>query len=91
MLAEPMAETTPVKIGVIAPTSGSLATYGESVANGIKLAFSEINAAGGVLGGRQIEATYMMAEIGSTSLMLAGVIRTLTTMLCLLSTVRCSL
>jgi branched-chain amino acid transport system substrate-binding protein len=66
LLVPAMAETTPVKIGVIAPTSGSLATYGESVTNGIKLAFSEINAAGGVLGGRQIEATYMDDKADST-------------------------
>lgn len=45
----------PVKIGAIAPLTGSLATYGESTTNGIKLAIEEINAAGGVLGGRPLE------------------------------------
>ncbi|MEA5000032.1 MAG: ABC transporter substrate-binding protein [Candidatus Limiplasma sp.] len=49
------AEGEPVKIGVIAPLSGNLATYGESTTNGIKLAIEEINAAGGVLGGRPLE------------------------------------
>jgi branched-chain amino acid transport system substrate-binding protein len=45
----------PVKIGAIAPLTGSLATYGESTTNGIRLAIEEINAAGGVLGGRMLE------------------------------------
>ncbi len=62
-----MAETAePVKIGSIAPTSGSLATYGESVVNGIKLAVAEINEAGGVLGGRMLEVTYMDDKADAT-------------------------
>ena len=62
-----MAESTePVKIGAIAPTTGSLATYGESVVNGIKLAVDEINAAGGVLGGRMLDVTYMDDKADST-------------------------
>jgi branched-chain amino acid transport system substrate-binding protein len=62
-----MAETAePVKIGAIAPTSGSLATYGVSVTNGIKLAIAEINEAGGVLGGRMLEVTYMDDKADST-------------------------
>ena len=35
---------------MISPNTGNLATYGESVLNGINLAVEEINAAGGVLG-----------------------------------------
>ena len=67
MLVPAMAESTePVKIGAIAPTTGSLATYGESVTNGIKLAVEEINANGGVLGGRLLEVTYMDDKADST-------------------------
>lgn len=37
-------------IGVLVPTSGSEATYGRDMANAIRLAASQINAKGGVLG-----------------------------------------
>lgn len=43
-----------IKIGQIGPTSGPAAVYGISTLQGVKLAISEINEAGGVLG-RQIE------------------------------------
>jgi len=43
-----------IKIGHIAPMTGAIAAYGTAVANGVDLAVSEINAAGGVLG-QQIE------------------------------------
>ncbi len=67
LLVPAMAETAePVKIGAIAPLTGTLATYGESVANGIKLAIAEINEAGGVLGGRQLDVTYMDDKADST-------------------------
>ncbi len=56
-----------VMIGVIAPLSGSLATYGESTTNGIKLAIEEINAAGGVLGGRMLEAISYMDDKGDST------------------------
>lgn len=39
-------------IGNIAPMTGALAAYGTAVDNGIRLAASEINAAGGVLGSK---------------------------------------
>ncbi|HLV84707.1 branched-chain amino acid ABC transporter substrate-binding protein [Devosia alba] len=39
-----------MKIGILAPTTGSEATYGQDMANAVNLAISEINAAGGVLG-----------------------------------------
>ncbi len=39
-----------IPVGVISPNTGNLATYGESVLNGINLAVEEINAAGGVFG-----------------------------------------
>ncbi len=48
-------ETGPIKIGMIVPTSGSSAPTGSSMSNGAQLAIDEINAAGGVLDGRQLE------------------------------------
>ncbi|MFQ3619462.1 MAG: ABC transporter substrate-binding protein [Spirochaetales bacterium] len=39
-----------IKIGIIAPISGEAATFGESTANGAKLYFDQVNAAGGVEG-----------------------------------------
>ena len=39
-----------LKIGVLVPTTGSEATYGQDMANAVTLAIGEINAAGGVLG-----------------------------------------
>lgn len=39
-----------IKIGGNLELTGGIATFGQSTANGIKLAFKEINAAGGVLG-----------------------------------------
>ena len=47
-----------IAIGSIAPTTGSVAVYGQSVVNGIRLAVDEINANGGVLGGKELEVTY---------------------------------
>lgn len=41
-----------IKIGVMAPTSGTNAEKGESVYNGAQLAIEQLNAAGGVLGKR---------------------------------------
>ena len=68
MPATAMAAATgePVKIGTIAPMTGSLATYGESTTNGIKLAIEEINAAGGVLGGRPLELAVLDDKGDST-------------------------
>lgn len=48
--------TGPVKIGVLAPLSGPVPTFGVSTKNGIQMAFEEWNAKGGILGGRKIEA-----------------------------------
>ena len=45
----------PVKIGVILPFSGDFKIYGDMGIMGIKMAVAEINAAGGLLGGRQLE------------------------------------
>ncbi len=56
------ASTEPVKIGAIGPNTGSLAAYGEGVANAIKMAVAEINADGGVLGGRELKVVAYMDD-----------------------------
>lgn len=48
-------ETGPVKIGMVIPISGSSAPTGAYMQNGAQLAVDEINAAGGILGGRMLE------------------------------------
>jgi branched-chain amino acid transport system substrate-binding protein len=48
--SKPAAESKEIKIGGNLEMTGSIASYGLSMANGINLAFKEVNAAGGVLG-----------------------------------------
>lgn len=48
--AETKTESKEIKIGGNFEMTGGVAQYGQSAANGIKLAFKEANAAGGVLG-----------------------------------------
>ena len=48
------AEAETIKIGALGPLTGSVAIYGISATNGLKLAVDEINANGGILG-KQIE------------------------------------
>lgn len=48
----------PVKIGVVLPMTGSTAVYGKDGKAAADWAAREINAAGGILGGRQIELIY---------------------------------
>jgi branched-chain amino acid transport system substrate-binding protein len=45
----------PVKIGLVAALSGQSAKSGEGITRGIAIAIDEINARGGVLGGRMLE------------------------------------
>ena len=45
----------PVKLGHVAALSGPSAQSGEAITRGLTIAINEINAAGGVLGGRMIE------------------------------------
>ncbi len=45
----------PVKIGLVAALSGQSAKSGEAITRGLTIAIEEINARGGVLGGRQLE------------------------------------
>ena len=45
----------PIKIGQIAALSGASAQSGEAITRGLSLAIDEINAKGGLLGGRMLE------------------------------------
>lgn len=49
------AQGAPVKIGLVAALSGQSAVSGESITRGLSIAIDEVNAAGGVLGGRKLE------------------------------------
>jgi branched-chain amino acid transport system substrate-binding protein len=50
LLAGTSAMAADVKIGVLVPTTGSEATYGQDMANAVKIAIAEINKAGGING-----------------------------------------
>ncbi len=52
------ADKTQVDLGIIAPTTGSVAQYGIGVVNGATLAVEEINAAGGILGKQIVVQKY---------------------------------
>ena len=43
-----------ILIGAVAPKSGEAATFGQSTEDGVRLAIEQANAAGGLLGGREI-------------------------------------
>jgi branched-chain amino acid transport system substrate-binding protein len=45
----------PIKIGHVAALSGQSAQSGEAITRGLKIAIDEINATGGLLGGRKLE------------------------------------
>jgi branched-chain amino acid transport system substrate-binding protein len=45
----------PIKVGLVAALSGPSAQSGEAITRGLQLAIDEINAQGGLLGGRKIE------------------------------------
>ena len=49
------ADGEPIRIGVVLPQTGGLAQDGQSWVRGVRLATDEVNAAGGVLGGRRVE------------------------------------
>ena len=53
----PDASSDPIKIGVLASTTGALATYGIAERQGIEVAFANANAAGGI-NGQKIEAVW---------------------------------
>lgn len=48
------AETESVRVGLVAALSGNSALSGEAITRGLSIAIDEINARGGVLGGRKI-------------------------------------
>ncbi len=51
----PARAADPVKIGLVAALSGQSAASGEAITRGLTIAIDEINAKGGVLGGRMLE------------------------------------
>ncbi len=51
----PAAQAPPVKLGLAAAVSGGSAASGEAIRRGLLIAIDEINARGGVLGGRKLE------------------------------------
>ncbi len=53
--APPLAAAETVKLGLVAALSGPSAQSGEAITRGLSVAIDEINAAGGILGGRMIE------------------------------------
>ena len=52
-----LAQTSPIRIGVVTPLSGTYAGIGQQVKWGLDLAAAQINAAGGVMG-RKLELMY---------------------------------
>ncbi len=55
LAATPVHAADPVKIGLVAALSGQSAASGEAITRGLTVAIDEINAKGGVLGGRKLE------------------------------------
>ena len=51
----PLLAAEPIKIGLVTALSGQSALAGESISRGAQLAIDEINAKGGLLGGRPLE------------------------------------
>jgi len=51
----PALATDPIKVGLVAALSGASAQSGEAITRGLSLAIDEINAKGGLLGGRTLE------------------------------------
>ena len=54
-LAGPLLAAEPIKIGLVTALSGQSAKAGEAITRGLTIAIDEINAKGGLLGGRQLE------------------------------------
>src|SRR5688572_19523767 len=51
----PVSAQEPIKIGHVAALSGASAQSGEAITRGLAIAIDEINAKGGLLGGRKLE------------------------------------
>jgi branched-chain amino acid transport system substrate-binding protein len=56
-LVGPASAADPIHIGHIAALSGASAQSGEAITRGLAIAIDEINASGGLLGGRKLELT----------------------------------
>src|SRR5438128_2172276 len=54
-VSAPAQSKDPVKIGLSAAVSGGSAASGEAIKRGLQIAIDEVNAKGGVLGGRKLE------------------------------------
>ncbi len=52
--ASNVSSSTPVTIGVVAPTTGAFTEVGQNIQWGAQIAADEINAKGGILGGRKV-------------------------------------
>ena len=57
----------PIRIGVLAPLTGGGGPYGADIVKASKLAADQINATGGVLGGRKIELFVEDDETSATA------------------------
>src|ERR1700742_5097504 len=55
LIGRPAFAAAPVKVGLVAALSGQSAKSGEGITRGLTIAIDEINAKGGVLGGRMLE------------------------------------
>ena len=55
LVGRPARAAEPVKIGLVAALSGPSAKSGEGITRGLTIAIDEINARGGLLGGRMLE------------------------------------
>ena len=62
----PALAADPVKIGHVAALSGGSAQSGEAITRGLTIAIDEINAKGGVLGGRKLELVQRDDEFNSS-------------------------
>jgi branched-chain amino acid transport system substrate-binding protein len=54
-IAGPLLAADPIKIGLVTALSGQSAKAGEAITRGLTVAIDEINAKGGLLGGRKLE------------------------------------
>ena len=54
-LVGPVQAADPIKIGLVTALSGQSAKAGEAISRGLEIAIDELNAKGGVLGGRKFE------------------------------------
>jgi branched-chain amino acid transport system substrate-binding protein len=54
-IAGPLLAAEPIKIGLVTALSGQSAKAGEAITRGLTVAIDEINAKGGLLGGRKLE------------------------------------